>query len=53
MAGESIVQIMLFAWTILCTLGSAVPVYGCIHPGKSSSRPVERNEPHRCAREAR
>src|ERR1039457_7073231 len=51
--GESIVQILLFASIILCTRGSAVPVYGCIHPVKSSSRPVERNEPHRCAREAR
>src|SRR5664279_38876 len=47
------VQILLFASMLLCTLGSAVPVYGCIRPGKSSSRPVERNEPHRCAREAR
>ena len=53
MVGESIVQILLFASIIFCTLGSVVPVYGCIHPGKSSSRPVERNEPHRCAREAR
>src|ERR1035437_3663612 len=53
MVGESIVQILLFASIVLCTLGSAVPVYGCIHPGKSSSRPVERNEPYRCAREAR
>src|ERR1035438_3028055 len=53
MVGESIMQILLLASIVFCTLGSAVPVYGCIHPGKSSSRPVERNEPHRCAREAR
>ena len=53
MVGESIVQVLLFASIVLCTLSSAVPVYGCIHLGKSSSRPVERNEPHRCAREAR
>ena len=33
--GESIVQGFLIASIILCTLGSAVPVYGCIHPGKS------------------
>ena len=35
MVGESVVQTLLFASIILCALGSAVPVYGCIHPGKS------------------
>src|SRR5450759_1174102 len=53
MVGESIVQGLLIASIILCTFGSVVSVYAETHRGKSSPRPIERNEQHRRAREAR